>query len=122
MMSYTKYRANIPNANNGRAYMLCIVMDKKMEEVYKIGYNKYETTLCHGTIHAEVDAVLKLPVKKKKTSINIAVFTTNKNGDILRMSKCCDNCLKSMNIICKKKKYIIHNIYYIDDKGEICKI
>ena len=83
------------------------------------GYNKYEMTLNHGTIHAEVDAMLKLPYQKKKTKISLAVYTTNRDGTKLCMSKCCQNCLKSIDIIAKKKNYIVKRIYYIDEKGEL---
>jgi len=76
-------------------------------------------TMKHGTIHAEVDAMLRLPYQKNKKRIILAVFTTNKEGTILRMSKCCDNCLKSINIIANKKNYIIKDVYYIDEEGEI---
>ncbi len=81
-------------------------------------------SLKHHTIHAEVDAMLKLPIqknnnKKKNKKINLAVFTTNKEGTILRMSKCCDNCLKSIHLISKRKNYIIDKIYYIDENGNL---
>lgn len=77
-------------------------------------------TLDHGTIHAEVDAMLKLPYQKKTKrmkQINLAVFTTNRDGTILRMSKCCRNCLKSIDVIAKKKNYRVNRIYYIDEEG-----
>ena len=76
-------------------------------------------TLNHGTIHAEVDAMLKLPYQKKTKRINLAVFTTNRDGSILRMSKCCHNCLKSIDLIAKKKNYIVNRIYYIDEEGSL---
>jgi len=84
---------------------------------YGTGFNKYETTLKHGTIHAEVDALLKLPYQTKPKKISLGVFTTNKDGTILRMSKCCLNCEKSIKLIAKKKKYIVKHIYYIDEEG-----
>ena len=86
---------------------------------YKFGYNQYEMSLMHHTLHAEVDAMLKLPIQKTKKKINLAVFTTNKQGTILRMSKCCDNCLKSIDLISKKKNYIVKKIYYIDETGSL---
>ena len=76
-------------------------------------------SLKHHTVHAEVDAMLKLPIQKIKKKINLAVFTTNKEGTILRMSKCCDNCLKSIHLISKRKNYIIQKIYYIDENGNL---
>jgi len=58
-----------------------------------------------------------LPYQKKMKRINLAVFTTNRDGTILRMSKCCSNCLKSIDIIAKRKNYIVDKIYYIDEDG-----
>ena len=92
-------------------------MESVPYEPYAFGYNKYEMTLHHGTVHAEVDAMLKLPYQKKTKRINLAVFTTNRDGNVLRMSKCCSNCLKSINIIAKRKNYIVDRIYYIDEEG-----
>ena len=86
-------------------------------EPYGFGYNKYEMTLDHGTVHDEVDYMLKFPYQKKMKRINLAVFTTNRDGTILRMSKCCSNCLKSIDIIAKRKNYIVDKIYYIDEEG-----
>jgi deoxycytidylate deaminase len=86
---------------------------------YKAGYNKYETDLKHGTIHAEVDALLKLPYQSKRTKIILCVFTTNKEGTLLRKSKCCLNCEKSISILSKKKNYIIKKIYYIDEYNSL---
>lgn len=84
---------------------------------YTTGYNKYETNMNHGTIHAEVDALLKLPYQSKPKKIILCVFTTNKEGTILRMSKCCRNCEISISLICKRKKYIVKKIYYINEVG-----
>jgi thiamine pyrophosphokinase len=73
----------------------------------------------HGTIHAEVDAMLKLPKQQNKTDITLCVFTTNKHGSILRMSMCCDHCIKSIKIIGNKKNYVVKKIYYINEDGEL---
>ena len=73
----------------------------------------------HGTIHAEVDAMLKLPKQKQKKNIILCVFTTNKHGSILRMSMCCDHCRKSINLISKRKNYVVKKIYYIDEDGKL---
>lgn len=86
---------------------------------YGAGYNKYETNLNHGTIHAEVDALLKLPVQSKPTKIVLCVFNTNKQGNVLRLSKCCKHCEQSIQILSKKKNYIVKKIYYIDAYGEL---
>jgi hypothetical protein len=76
-------------------------------------------TLQHGTVHAEVDVMLKLPIQKKTKIINLAVFTTNKTGEKLIMSKCCNNCLRSINIIAVKKNYIVKKIFYINENNEL---
>lgn len=73
----------------------------------------------HGTIHAEVDAMLKLPKQKNKKKIVLCVFTTNKHGTALRMSMCCDHCRRSINIISKRKNYIVKKIYYINQSGNL---
>lgn len=76
-------------------------------------------TLQHGTVHAEVDVMLKLPIQKKKKIINLAVFTTNKTGEKIIMSKCCNNCLRSINIIAEKKNYIVKKIFYINENNDL---
>ena len=73
----------------------------------------------NNTIHAEVDALLKLKTVKKQEKINIAVFRTNKQGNKLMMSKCCNNCEKSIKLICKRKNYKINKIYYVDEQSNI---
>jgi len=74
---------------------------------YAVGYNKYETNLHHGTIHAEVDALMKLPRQNKPTKIFLCVFKTNKEGNALGLSKCCKHCETSISILSKKKNYIV---------------
>lgn len=78
-------------------------------------------SLKHGTLHAEVDALLKLPIQKKTKTIILAVYRTNKHGDKLTSSKCCKNCEKSIEIICKRKNYQIKDIYYINHINQLVK-
>lgn len=73
----------------------------------------------HGTIHAEVDALLRLPYQARAKKISLGVFTTNRQGTSLLMSKCCKQCETSIKILCRKKKYILKRIYYIDEKGQV---
>ena len=115
-------RCKIPNANNGRAYMSCIILNQHYHSITHEGINKYEMTLNHGTIHVEVDALMKLPVQKKRKSIHLAVYTTNKDGSRLLMSKCCDNCIKSIHVISKRKNYVVKNIYFINEMGDLSKL
>ena len=86
---------------------------------YKVGYNKYETTLQHGTCHAEVDAMLKLPKQRKNKKIILCVFTTNKEANKLITSECCENCKKSIKLISKKKNYTIQKIYCFDKNNKL---
>lgn len=74
-------------------------------------------------IHAEHDAINKLkPLKRNKRleSINILVIRFSKNNK-LQNSKPCANCIKIMKTLPQKKGYIIKNIYYSNNNGEIVK-
>jgi hypothetical protein len=123
MRQSAKKRCTIPNANNGRAFMSCIILDNNFMTMSPIGINKYEMTTNHGTVHAEVDALIKLqPAKKRNTIINLAVYTTSRDGNKLMMSKCCDNCIKSIQVISKRKRYTVKNIYYINENGMLDKL
>lgn len=123
MTKYADTRSKIPNANNGRAYMCCLILNNNMSKIYSIGINKYEIDKNHKTIHAEIDAIIKLNHNKKKTErINIIVLTTNKKGDKLIKSECCNNCIHSLFIMSSKKNYIINKIYYMNDKSELTNI
>lgn len=121
-IKFTELRKNIPNANNGKKFIICIITDKSFNFILSIGFNKYETTIHHGTIHAEVDAFLKLKKQKTIKKINVIIFRTNQENQHKMLSKCCSNCLNSMYLISKKKKYEIINIYYTDKLGNISKI
>ena len=48
------------------------------------------------------------------------VFRTNKKGNCLMNAKPCNNCMKYMDKI-KEKGYIIQNIYYTNESGDIKK-
>lgn len=93
---------------------------------YETGINKYCTDHKFGTIHAEVDALIKFSKKFNKIQTQtsnknfyICVFTTNKRGDILRHSECCDNCIKSIHVFNKKNKFNIIGVYSINIDWEI---
>jgi hypothetical protein len=123
MLQSAKQRCTIPNANNGRALMSCIILDNNYMRMSYTGINKYEMNMNHGTVHAEVDALIKLPYSKTRNQIiNLAVYTTSRDGSKLLMSKCCNNCIKSINIISKRKKYIVKRIYYINEMGNLDKL
>ena len=74
-------------------------------------------------IHAEHNVLTKLkPLKFKKNleSINLLVIRLSKTNKI-QSSKPCNNCIKIMDLMPKKKGYKIKNIYYSDHEGNIVK-
>jgi hypothetical protein len=119
---FAEIRNKIPNANGGKKFIICVITDKNFNSIESVGFNKYETTINHGTIHAEIDAFLKLKKQKSVKKINVMIFRTNKDNQHLMLSKCCENCLYSMKLISEKKKYKIINIYYTNEFGDITKI
>lgn len=113
-----------------RAYLKgkgdALMKDNKTHKINVItfGVNKYGDK--QGRIpgvHAEHDAILKLPFIKKKNkleNINILILRFSKNGNIL-MSKPCINCINNMINIPIKKGYKINNIFYSENDGSITK-
>jgi cytidine deaminase len=73
-----------------------------------------------NSVHAERNAIEKLPSKKKISDINLLVIRFSKNGKIC-MSKPCTKCIDYMlNYPCKRG-YNIKTIYYSDENGNIIK-
>lgn len=101
----------------------------------KVGNLKKAKTLSYGVnhmgnkngrtpgIHAEYDAIAKLPTLRKKRrlkSINILVIRiTSKNK--IQSSKPCSHCIDNMVLLAPKKGYQIKNIYYSNENGGITK-
>lgn len=96
----------------------------KKANILSFGFNRMgDINGNEAGIHAEHDAINKLkPLEKKKTfePINLLVIRFSKNNK-LQNSKPCANCIENMKILPKKKGYIIKNIYYSNDYGEIVK-
>ena len=92
--------------------------------ILSIGINYYPVKNKNNnekkTIHAECDAINKLPNIKKKTAINILVIRLSKNNK-LGMSQPCNNCIKMLSSMPTKKGYLIKNIYYSDSNNNIIK-
>jgi deoxycytidylate deaminase len=63
------------------------------------------------TIHAEHDAINKLPYSEKQTNINLLVVRFTKNNKLC-MSKPCEQCIRNMIILSPRKNYNIKNVYY----------
>ena len=98
----------------------------KVTVFYVTGYNKYMSNISKITVHAEVDALIKFAKKFNKIqsqisdkTFSLCVFRTNKQGNRLMCSACCDNCIKSIRNFNQKNKFKIANIYYIDWESNI---
>lgn len=97
---------------------------------YSTGINQYNVSRrltsdnFYDSLHAEVDAIQKLPINKSKKKIKINVFvyriSRSKNHNLV-MAKCCDNCYKTLYKVANEKNYRIKNIYYTNDNGQIDK-
>jgi cytidine deaminase len=83
------------------------------------GQNHYSNNPNMPSIHAEHDAINKLPYSRKKQEINMLVIRFSDKK--LSMSKPCKKCINMMINLFPKKGYIIKKIYYSDQNGEITK-
>jgi hypothetical protein len=100
-----------------------MIVNIKKNIIYSIGVNLYNTDLNMSfkshtpqTIHAEHNAIYKLPYnhKKRRKVIDIIVFRTNKKGNSLLMSKSCQNCLTHLERGIINKNYKLRDFYYTD--------
>ena len=88
--------------------------------ILSFGQNHYPCNGKTDTIHAEHDAINKLPFKRnnEKIKINMLVLRFTKNFKLC-MSKPCNQCINNMIHLFPKKGYIIKNIYYSNTNGDI---
>lgn len=84
---------------------------------YARGINYYNIDDKYTSIHAEVNAVQKLPPTQKRIKVDVFVFRTNRKGNILTMSKPCDNCMNYIHKNLAMKGYRLNRIYYTDFQG-----
>lgn len=79
--------------------------------------NYYNVDLKFKSIHAEVNAINKLPYrfKNKYKKVNIIVCRVNNKNELL-MAKPCDNCIKHIMNNLYKKKYKLNKLWYSDGK------
>jgi len=112
----------------GRFYHIACCIDKNIntktvrihtQEILSYGINHYQPTTITRTIHAEVDALNKLPFSRKKRKINILILRLTKKDKNLCMSRPCQSCLNTMAYLLPKKGYIIKNVYYSNANGTI---
>jgi hypothetical protein len=73
------------------------------------------------SVHAEHDALLRLPTlknKKKLESINLLVIRVSVKNK-LQGSKPCNDCIQKMRYIPESKGYKLKYIYYSNNAGQI---
>lgn len=96
----------------------------KKANILSYGFNKMgDLSGNEAGIHAEYDAISNLKplqIKKKLKSINMIIIRMSKYNK-LQSSKPCTMCIKNMKNLPVKKGYIIKNIYYSDENGNIIK-
>ena len=96
----------------------------KKVNVLSYGVNKMgDTDGITPGIHAEYDAIRKLPKLKRNKRpkiINILVIRISVKNR-LQLSKPCANCIQMMNIFPEKLGYKIKHVYYSDNNGNIVK-
>ncbi len=71
------------------------------------------------SIHAEHDAINKLPFSRKKKTINMLVVRLTNNG--FTNSKPCSKCVNMMCNMFPNKGYCVKKIYYSSVDGTINK-
>ena len=76
---------------------------------------------CYG-LHAEMDAIRRLPPKthKRQILVDLVVVRVSKNGS-LKNSAPCYKCIEHLNRLNKKTNYKVRHIYYSDQTGNIVK-
>jgi hypothetical protein len=105
------------------ALLFFVVVKNSVLYVVSTGQNKYNT---NGTsIHAEADAINRLPPKSKRSknleTVSLLVLKVNKTGTIGNSSPCV-HCLKTIATKPLEKGYRIDKIYYSTESGTIeCK-
>ena len=88
----------------------------KSGKVFSFGYNKYikkifiENKTIMYTIHAEVDALCKVPNKSAK-GMDILIIRIGKNK--LKNSRPCNSCIDKLS------RYGIIKVYYSNEDGDI---
>lgn len=103
-----------------------IYMTRPNTNIISYGINSYGIDhkypgCIHAGIHAEIDAINKLPTirnKHKHKQINLFITRLSITCRMLN-SKPCNNCIKQMKYLTYLKGYNIKRIYYSDDNGNI---
>lgn len=111
------------NSYTDTAFIHCAAIftgSKNKINVLSIGENKSYNNSKLRNIHAEMDCIDKLPNRKNKKlmRVNLLVIRLTKSF-VLGNSYPCAVCLKYLYDISLKKGYVIDNIYYSNQDGNI---
>jgi hypothetical protein len=88
-------------------------MIKRRVGFYAFGYNRYNLYGTTRTIHAEIDAVVKLKSNYRKSkSVVVLIFRISKDRNKLLLGKPCDNCKHKLKTTIRNKGYNLSKIYY----------
>ena len=87
---------------------------------YGANINEYNVNNSVKSVHAEVNACLKVKKTFNERIVNICVFRTNKRGNKLMCSRPCLNCLKTSYRMLSYKNYKIHRFYWFNEDGKLC--
>lgn len=85
------------------------------------GENMYRNQYEKGTIHAEANALMKLPHLPRKSRlkrVDLLVVRTSREG-AMGCSKPCVHCINLMKNKLPEKGYTLHRVYYSDKGGDI---
>jgi len=103
-------------------HIACIFENKRSNlQIISVGINLYPNSCRNDTTHAEVSAILNLPLRernKRLYKINILVIRTSLSGKV-GISKPCFRCILNMLDLPKKRGYIIKSVYYSNENGDI---
>ncbi len=110
---------------NTTFYHMACCFEKEGGKILSFGQNyfplyseNYKSPTC--SVHAERDAINKLPKIRRKKKINMLVLRFTKSKQ-LTMSMPCKKCVDNMHRLFPKKGYIVQNIYYSNHDGSIQK-
>lgn len=102
-------------------HIACVFYEKNKSIIkLNVGINNYNKN--QSTIHAEISVFNKLKTieSKKCKKINILILKVSNTG-LISNSKPCLKCIEAMTMLPITKGYMIRNVFYSDNNGNIIK-
>lgn len=106
-----------------RRYFSTIIVPFAVKSYGENQYNNTSDSTC-SSIHAEANAMRKLlPLRRQKNlkKIDLLVIRVSKNGQFGN-SKPCIHCILNLSKNLPEKGYVLQDVYYTDEKGNIIAI